>query len=411
MSKSLTSHNDWRYVLRDFLRTSQGRSLANFQKEALTYALAPVAAISLWIDEYAPALKEKNSLEIVIAGAAHGMDTLDEGRWYRFLPVFLGNPDMTLTVDLVGKGLDPEVPEVFSGSAFPLQPKKSAMAAKVTHLAQPARFPSTLGEYMKARADRPAPDLVFIFHPGFVLNSNSWIVDGDLRSVLSLDVPIGLASYGEEEHMEEIWILAAHGYKADPKVTPNRFATNLHKQVLPSAFAHTLWKLDSALPETDTPISETDHDKIKAFDKWMYDATQKGVVLPFLKAFGGTTQTKHGEFIILPNLKLVEKTTGIVHEPSSSEKFNSLGVTIAKDVLAAYPENSPFDFDRAYWAINVVPQVEQALNGSDPKGNSNHASLNEPGSTMNVLAPGDLPKPTAASEGLLDMLAKKKQPE
>ena len=185
MTKSLTSHNEWRYVLRDFLRSSQGRSLANYPSDALSYALAPVAAISLWIDEYAPALKEKSELDIVIAGAAHGMDTLDEGRWYRFLPLFLGKPDMQVTVDLVGKGLDSNVPEVFSGSAFPLEPKKSTMATKVAHLEVPHRFPCTLGEYMASRANRPAPDLVFIFHPGFILNSNSWIADGDLRSVLS----------------------------------------------------------------------------------------------------------------------------------------------------------------------------------------------------------------------------------
>ncbi|RJX30181.1 MAG: hypothetical protein C4516_09995 [Oxalobacter sp.] len=364
MTKSLTSHNEWRYVLRDFLRSSQGRSLANFPSDALSYALAPVAAISLWIDEYAPALKEKPALDIVIAGAAHGMDTLDEGRWYRFLPLFLGNADMNVTVDLVGKGLDATVPEVFSGSAFPLEPKKSTMAAKVTHLEAPRRFPNTLGEYMASRANRPAPDLVFIFHPGFILNSNSWIAEGDLRSVLALGTPVGLASYGEEEHMQEVWVLAAHGYKADPKVVKNRFAANLHKQVLPSAFAHTLWKLDNALPATDAPISEENLDKIKAFDKWMYEAAQKGVILPFLKAFGGTTQTKHGDFIILPNLKLVEKTTGKVYEPSNAEKFNPVGVTIEKALLDAYPENSPFDFDRAYWSINVVPLVEQSLDNA-----------------------------------------------
>lgn len=361
MSKSLTSHNEWRYVLRDFLRSSQGRSLANFQSDALSYALAPVAAISLWIDEYAPTLKDKAALDIVIAGAAHGMDTIDEGRWYRFLPLFLGRPDMKLTVDLVGKGLDSNVPEVFSGSAFPLEPKKSAMAAKVANLEAPQRFPMTLGEYMASRASRPAPDLVFIFHPGFIINSNSWIVDGDLRSVLALGAPIGLASYGEEEHMQEIWLLATHGYKANPKVTRNRFAANLHKQVLPSAFAHTLWKLDNALPEADAPVSEDNLNKIKAFDSWMYEATQKGVMLPFLKAFGGTTETKHGNFIILPNLKLIDKTTGQVYEPSNAERFSPLGVTIEHALLNAYPEHSPFDFDRAYWAIDVAALVEQML--------------------------------------------------
>lgn len=369
MTKSLTSHNEWRYVLRDFLGSSQGRSLANYPSDALSYALAPVAAISLWIDEYAPALKDKATLNIVIAGAAHGMDTLDEGRWYRFLPLFLGQPDMNVAVDLVGKGLDSNVPEVFSGSAFPLEPKKSTMAAKVAHLDVPHRFPCTLGEYMALRAGRPAPDLVFIFHPGFILNSNSWIADGDLRSVLSLETPVGLASYGEEEHMQEVWVLAAHGYKAEAKVTRNRFAANLHKQVLPSAFAHTLWKLDNALPTTDAPIPEENLDKVKIFDKWMYEAMQKGVVLPFLKAFGGTTQTKHGDFILLPNLKLIDKASGNVYEPSSAEKFNPVGVTIEQALLEAYPEHSPFDFDRAYWAIDVASRVEQALGGSGVEGN------------------------------------------
>ncbi|MBS1187895.1 MAG: hypothetical protein H6R04_1913 [Burkholderiaceae bacterium] len=361
MTKSLTSHKEWRYVLRDFLRSSPGRSLANYPNDALSYALAPIAAISLWIDEFAPALKEKAALDIVIAGAAHGMDTLDEGRWYRFLPLFLGKPDMKITVDLVGKGLDSNVPEVFSGNAFPLEPKRSAMAAKVAHIEAPRRFPHTLGEYMAARVNRPAPDLVFIFHPGFILNSNSWIAAGDLRSVLSLGTPVGLASYGEEEHMQEVWVLAAHGYKAEPKVTQNRFAANLHKQVLPSAFAHTLWKLDNTLPTTDVPISEENLDKVKTFDKWMYEAMQKGVVLPFLKAFGGTTQTKHGDFIILPSMKLINKTSGKVVEPSKAEKFNEVGVTIEPALLQTYPEHSPFDFDRAYWAINVAAHIEQTL--------------------------------------------------
>ena len=361
MIKSLTSHNSWRYLLRDFLRSSQGRSLANYSSDALSYTLAPVAALSLWIDEYAPELKERAALDIVIAGAAHGMDTLDEGRWYRFLPVFLGKPDMKVTVDLVGKGLDSNVPEIFAGNAFPLEPKKSAMTAKVAHLDPPRRFPYTLGEYMASRTNRSAPDLVFIFHPGFILNSNSWIADGDLRAALSLGTPVGLASYGEEEHMQEVWVLAAHGYKADPKVTQNRFAANLHKQVLPSAFAHTLWKLDSALPATDELLSAESLNKVKAFDKWMYEATQKGVLLPFLKAFGGTTHTKHGDFIILPNMKLIDKASGKVYEPSSAEKFNPTGVTIEQALLDAYPEHSPFDFDRAYWAIGVASWVEQAL--------------------------------------------------
>ena len=361
MTQSFTSHKEWRYVLRDFLRSPQGRSLANYTNDALSYALAPVAAISLWIDEYAPQLKEKNRLDIVIAGAAHGMDTLDEGRWYRFLPLFLGKPDMQVSVDLVGKGLDATVPEVFSGSAFPLEPKKSAMAAKVAQLVAPQRFPCTLAEYMTSRADRPAPDLVFIFHPGFIINSNSWIAAGDLRSVLALGTPVGLASYGEEEHMQEIWVLAAHGYKADPKVTTNRFAANLHKQVLPSAFAHTLWKLDNALPASDKSISDENLNKVKAFDQWMGEAMQKGVVLPFLKAFGGMTQTKHGEFIILPNLKLLDKASGKVYEPSSAEKFNDTGLTLEPALREAYPEQSAFDFDRAYWSIQAASWVDQTL--------------------------------------------------
>lgn len=406
MNKSLTSHNDWHYVLRDFLRSSQGRSLATYSKDALSFALAPVAAISLWIDEYAPALKEKAALDIVIAGAAHGMDTLDEGRWYRFLPVFLGKPDTKVTVDLVGKGLDPNVPEVFSGDAFPLEPKKSAMASRVAHLDAPRRFPCTLGEYMISRADRPAPDLVFIFHPGFILNSNSWIVDGDLRAVLSLGTPVGLASYGEEEHMQEVWILAAHGYKADPKVTRNRFAANLHKQVLPSAFAHTLWKLDSALPAADEPLSEENADKIKAFDKWMYEAAQKGVVLPFLKAFGGTTKTKHGDFIILPNMKLIDKESGEVYEPSNAEMFKPLGVTIEKDLLKAYPENSPFDFDRACWAINVAPLVEQESDGAGAEGEPN-----ETAAMTNALSGRDMQKQTPGGEALFRMAGKKNWPD
>lgn len=405
MTKSLTSHNEWRYVLRDFLRSSQGRPFATYSKEALSFALAPVAAISLWIDEYAPALKEKDTLDLVIAGAAHGMDTLDEGRWYRFLPLFLGRPGMKMTVDLVGKGLDSEVPEVFSGEAFPLEPKKSAMASKVNHLESPCRFPSTLGEYMASRIDRPAPDLVFIFHPGFVINSNSWIIDGDLRSVLTSGTPVGLASYGEEEHMEEIWILAAHGYKADPKVIQNRFAANLHKQVLPSAFAHTLWKLDNVLPETDEPLSEDNLNKIKVFDKWMYEAAQKGVVLPFLKAFGGTTKTKSGEFIILPNMRLVDKASGGVYEPSNSEKFKPLDMTIETELLESYPENSPFDFDRAYWAISVVAKVEQKLNSAGAEGKSTEKSA-----VMSALSGGGLQKQTSG-DALFGMAAKKRWPE
>ncbi len=406
MTKSLTSHNEWHYLLRDFLGSSQGRQLAAYSKDALCFALAPVAAISLWIDEYAPALKEKAALDIVIAGAAHGMDTLDEGRWYRFLPFFLGKPDMNVTVDLVGKGLDPNVPEYFSGSAFPLEPKKSAMASKLTRLEPPLRFPCTLREYMISRANRPAPDLVFIFHPGFILNSNSWIVDGDLRAVLSLGTPVGLASYGEEEYMQEVWLLAAHGYKADPKVTKNRFAANLHKQVLPSAFAHTLWKLDNALPMADEPLSEEKVSKIKAFDKWMYEATQKGVILPFLKAFGGTTKTKLGDFIILPNMKLIDKASGKVHEPSNSERFNSLGVTIERDLLETYPENSPFDFDRAYWAINMVPLVEHELDSAGAQG-----GLNETAAKMSALSGQELQRQTPGGEALFKMVGKKSWPE
>ena len=403
MTKSLTSHNDWRYLLRDFLRSSQGRPFSTASKEALSFALAPVAALSLWIDEYAPELKEKDALDIVIAGAAHGMDTLDEGRWYRLLPLFLGKPGMKLTVDLVGKGLDQEVPEVFSGEAFPLAPKKSAMASMVTHLEPPSRFASTLGEYMTARADRPAPDLVFIFHPGFVLNSNSWIVDGDLRAALSIGTPIGLASYGEEEHMEEIWILAAHGYRTDPKVTKNRFAAELHKQVLPSAFAHTLWKLDSALPETDEPLSEGSADKIKAFDNWMNEAAQKGVVLPFLKAFGGTTKTKKGDFIILPNMRLVSRESGEVFEPSNSEKFNALGVTIEKAWMDTYPENSPFDFDRAYWAINVAPLAEQKRDSADTE--------NEKAAVKNVFSSAGVQQQTPENNAPFTLASKKRWPE
>lgn len=370
MKKSLTSHNDWRYLLRDFLRTPQGRPFASGSKEALNVTLAPVAALSLWIDEFAPALKEKAKLDIVIAGAAHGMDTLDEGRWYQLLPTFLGRPDMDVSVDLVGKGLDSKVAEVFSGNAFPLAPKKSELATKVTHIAAPARFSATLGEYMNLRADRPAPDLVFVFHPGFVMNSNSWIVDGDLRSALSKGAYIGFASYGEEEHMEEVWILASHGYKADAKVVQNRFAANLHNQVLPSAFAHTMWRLDDVLPEEDAPISEENLSKIKLFDGWMYEAGQKGVTLPFLKAFGGMTKTKHGDFIILPNMKLIDKASGAVCEPSNAEKFNALGLTIESDQLETYPEDSPFDFDRAYWAINVAAWVEENLSGMAEEGNN-----------------------------------------
>ncbi|WP_198161243.1 MSS51 C-terminal domain-containing protein [Variovorax sp. WDL1] len=231
-------------------QASLGLRLKRFPKEFLQTVLVAPATVARWIAQEVPALLERPHLHVVIAGAAKGPDSLDEGRWYQYLPTLLGRPKMTVRVTLVG----PELKQGTENASIRSANERSGIitsagADAVSNLPTAELAADALSSWWAERPQSEAtPDVCFVFHPGMEAFGGSWLSrEQGLLPLMDAGVPIGLAASCVEELWHDEWLVRKYGAAMRGLAQANPFALERDNARFGGQWAALTWTLDPTL--------------------------------------------------------------------------------------------------------------------------------------------------------------------
>lgn len=230
-------HRDWRFLLRDF--TGAHPAFLAASSKNLQLGLGPAASVARWILLEQPSLLERETLTVLIPGAAE-IECADEGRWFSFLPWLLGRPELIARVHLVGVELDRSVALAKTLSAS--QSHATPAAPLVQHYPAAQLFKGRLSEWRASTAAEPV-DACVLFSPGFSTYYENWFAPGELGDYLTT-VPTALFSYSDLDAQEDQAVLAWLGvkYKAQA-LAANPWALEHSQQEAIGGFGGYPWSL------------------------------------------------------------------------------------------------------------------------------------------------------------------------
>ena len=360
---------------------------------ALLAVLAPAVALAQWIDEFAPQMKEEGDLHVVIAGAAMH-DGVDQGIWYQVVPFLLDRPSMNLKVTLLYAATE-EYPTSQSHEKLRRDARALDMATEQT---------VTLGQWMKQ--GHPDPDLIMLFHPGFEnawprspakKPQYSWLKASELPVAIERGIPIGVSAFEPVEFEYERMLLSAYGIHAAAKTVQSQFVIQSFPHFSygpPSGWGGLLWQIDPASaftqPAADHPVLTRLRDSDAIVGQWF----DKGTI-PDLWAIGrvrtifrddiatlvDVTELAHGLAVDDKGLVMLlqaEHTDipGLYEQMSYASPLDPPQILDAQ-LLAAYPSDAAFHYERTIWGMEAHKQVMESLAARDPKSGSSRTDGDE----------------------------------
>ena len=236
---------DWGGLLETLSRSPDGAALAEASRSVAMGVLAAPAAVARWIAERAPGLMERSPLRLLIVGAER-LDAVDRGRWYHLIPALLG-VEGRVDVTLVGERLHTD----FDSPLRAVAPGEAAQS-----------FVGTLGAFLQV-TDAPAPDLAFVFHPGFQKN-RGWLRDRSLSRLIAAGVPVVAVSYGVDEYEMDRWVVECHGFSVAETLLLNPFYVDLGEANVPVRWGRALWCF---APVATLAELSVDNERLAALDR------------------------------------------------------------------------------------------------------------------------------------------------
>ena len=205
-------HHDWRYLLRDLLISSYGRSLLGLSTNALVRALLAPTATARAITTLAPELMQRERLKILIAGAEF-QDTTDDGQWYQLIPWLIGRRAMNVDVTLVGLQIDdPEDIPLSEVDRFKVRPGLFKPAEK---------YSQHFSDFLDANDGHY--DLICFFNPGFG-GHPEWYQGDVLRRLMRVgDIVLG-SSFGPTEVPDDMFMANLFGIEQIGNTIENPFS-------------------------------------------------------------------------------------------------------------------------------------------------------------------------------------------
>ncbi len=347
----VTQQRSWRFLLRALKQQSCLRWLNQLPQDDLEKALVIPVAVARWITQFEPQLASNPTLNLVVAGAAPGPDTLADGRWYQLLPFLLGAPELKVTVALVG----PNVYRDPTHSAFELHTAHEATAHLPKSLAVASLHPQTLGEFMKEQTH--APDLVILSHPGLEAESEAWLNTSELASVTDKSIPVGVLSYAADQFEMEQWAAVAYGYEVAPQVEENPFFRLPDVDVgLPVAISQQLWRIShgpsagTANPEMMATLQEF----MTVADAWIQAG--EGELLPEV----GRLLEEGEDLIFLPPVLCASLRTGELFVLDKNN-LSLAPIQLPESLQVSRPTLADLPFARMAWGLKACQYLVEAL--------------------------------------------------
>ena len=188
------------YLIRDVMGSKYGRALAGMDKSRAIGALTAPIATAIAIGTFAPELREKQSIKLVVPGAEM-VDHFDYGQWYQMIGWLLGVEELHIEVTHVG-------PRIGTSNGRDIQSHYRELPKDLgfVHSNSSRKY---LGEYLESTNQKF--DFAMIFQPGFSAHSQ-WFKDGGLRKLIDDGTKICVSAYAESELPDELFISKFFGF-------------------------------------------------------------------------------------------------------------------------------------------------------------------------------------------------------
>ncbi|MNR71887.1 hypothetical protein D3C71_25660 [compost metagenome] len=360
------------------MRCSRARALAPLPQDFLRTALCAPVTLARWIAQEQPHLLSAGHLHVVVAGAARGLDSLDRGRWYQFLPDLLGVPDMTVEITLVG-------PELGAGTTHPSLRMgssaggilSSAAAANAAHLAPATVVAEPLAAWWRGRdGASPAPQACFGFHPAMEAFAGSWLSHQEgFLGLLEAGVPLGFASTCVEELWHDDWLVRQHGCALRGPAQANPFALEREDPKRAGQWAALTWTLDRHVrPPAGFAAKKAE---LVRFHLALEQAKPAFSVVgnAVFGYIGGVVQVKNertdavARLVGMPAGVLVSLETGEMLAQNASGKFEAVSrlLPVEPRLLSDFPGEDAHPVDRFIWACEKFRGYFEPLLLTDAK--------------------------------------------
>lgn len=185
----------------------------------LASVFTPVAVLSWLIAKYAPQMREKPTLRVLIAGAELG-DTAIEGMGYGMLPGMIASK-ATLQVDLVGDELsDDSTPFEMLGTRMPAMKTPFGPMLRGAYPGLRPRY--TVGKVSQLMAEHPEHrwDVAIVASPGMEMHAASWMAPGEFEAVVERSDVVFLCAYTAYDRLFDHLALQAFGF-GDAEMIPD----------------------------------------------------------------------------------------------------------------------------------------------------------------------------------------------
>lgn len=361
----VVANRDWRFLLRAFVAANP--KMQSLSSKLLTGCLAPVASLAWWLETSHPELLDQEALTVVLPGAG-ALESLDEGRWFSFLPWMLGRPQLATTVILVGNELWRDRNTEQMGASL-RKGNPSPANSQIAQLPKAQLFDGTLGQWRAA--GEVHADAVLMFSPGFSTHYKTWLTKDELLPVLQSGVPVGVFCYSRMDALEDQAYLRLAGLQVKARELPkNPWFLNHEMASFIGAFGAEAWEFEEVVIPDVLDLTNAglkDFDDLQQYARPDFEELGADQALARLGArWAVSNQEKPGEedaIIILP------REHGILASTRQVGEFDDIGFTplrpsliVPEALLAEHPGDEDI-IQRMLWALRfhrdwLAPKLE-----------------------------------------------------
>lgn len=355
-------------------------------------AQAAPRAIAAWIEQFAPQLKNKPVLNVVVVASAENLEVEDGGIWYPLVPFFL---ERIQTVNVTILPSRESLGWIRLGRqtrySRASMPRESIMPG-----ARPAEFVlATLPEFLDRNPRRPV-DLVVILDADLD-DSNRWLLSsGGIEAALARGAVVALGANELHAYDKQRWLLGRYGFDATEPLCDTG-CLRLDDRSLEDYEVHwadVLWQIDAPPASAPLELNPREMERLDNFEFCIFAAQKRGD--PIVRPHLGQLVCEVGEDgnahdgVGLPSGLLLDIVDGTIwyHTPKGPKLLEDLkGYSVPADILARYPDDLSPAFERALWSAET-DSVIHALKNAEIDGTHRDAlSCDAPDEIVTALLP------------------------
>lgn len=333
--------------------------LLDYADDDALAGLAAPAAVALWIRRFHPELAARKSLCFAVVGAV-GADSVDDGRWYQFLPWLLDAPEMEVTVHLVG-------PELISaiGDDAPSRTPRGTVATGIFERLPVFRnaflYACPVGEFLGQTSAQF--DLFVAFNPDLLRSLEEWADEKELPALCARGAPIAVTSNSEERMHADTWALKTLGYRVHVPFEGGLWRNPFEVLTPDDAWAGYLWEITRGPAPGFVPDDDALRDFLMYSQFVRHYSQRIGTQFPLyagrliMLAHERDVEFRLHEVALMPieNVGVMLETGELVRlEPGVARSLATQPPPLPPAHLKAYPSHTRFGFEHMQWAMKSI---------------------------------------------------------